>query len=128
MRKVLVSLLLALTALTGAAQTVGEAIYFYRNDGGFNAFFRADIDSITYTTIAGDSTATDVMMVQNIHTPDSTYEIPLNAIDSVSFVNPETIFQPDVIKMDAAMLSYLQAVDGMTLVFSSSMPSIRRSK
>ena len=128
MRKVLVSLLLALTALTGAAQTVGEAIYFYRNDGGFNAFFRADIDSITYTTIAGDSTATDVMMVQNIHTPDSTYEIPLNAIDSVSFVNPETIFQPDVIKMDAAMLSYLQAVDGMTLVFSSSMPSILTSK
>lgn len=128
MRKVLVSLLLALTALTGAAQTVGEAIYFYRNDGGFNAFFRADIDSITYTTIAGDSTATDVIMVQNIHTPDSTYEIPLNAIDSVSFVNPETIFQPDVIKMDAAMLSYLQAVDGMTLVFSSSMPSALRPK
>ena len=56
MRKVLVSLLLALTALTGAAQTVGEAIYFYRNDGGFNAFVRADIDSITYTTIAGDRT------------------------------------------------------------------------
>ena len=43
-------------------------------------------------------------------------------------VNPETIFQPDVIKMDAAMLSYLQAVDGMTLVFSSSMPSSLRPK
>ena len=128
MRKMFVLLLLALTALSGTAQTVGEAIYFYRNDGGFNAFFRADIDSITYTTIASDSTATDVVMVQNIHTPDSTYEIPLNVIDSVSFVNPETILQPDVIKMDATMLSYLQAIDGMTLVFSSSMPSALRPK
>ena len=128
MKKILLSLLLALTASVGTAQTVGDAIYFYRNDGGFNAFFRADIDSITYTTIAGSNSATDGMMVQNIHTPDSTYEIPLSAIDSVSFVNPETILQPDVVRMDESMLSYLQAVDGMTLTFSTTMPSSLRPK
>jgi len=128
MKKILLSLLLALTASVGTAQTVGDAIYFYRNDGGFNAFFRADIDSITYTTIAGSNSATDGMMVQNIHTPDSTYEIPLSAIDSVSFVNPETILQPDVVRMDESMLSYLLAVDGMMLTFSTTMPPSLRPK
>lgn len=128
MKKTLLSFILVLTAITGAAQTVGDAIYFYRNDGGFNAFFRADIDSITFSTIEGDSTNIDGIMVQTIHTPDSAYEIPLSVIDSVSFVNPETILQPDVVRMDESMLSYLQAVDGMTLVFSTTMPSSLRPK
>lgn len=128
MRKVLLSFILALTAITGIAQTVGDAIYFYRNDGGFNAFFRADIDSITFSTIEGDSTNIDGIMVQTIHTPDSAYEIPLSVIDSVSFVNPETILQPDVVRMDESMLSYLQAVDGMTLTFNATMPSSLRPK
>ena len=33
-------ILLAAVALSGMAQTIGEAFYIYRNDGGFNAFFR----------------------------------------------------------------------------------------
>lgn len=128
MKRTLLSFILVLTAITGAAQTVGDAIYFYRNDGGFNAFFRADIDSITFSTIEGDSANIDGVMVQTIHTPDSVYEIPLSVIDSVSFVNPETILQPDVVRMDESMLNYLQAVDGMTLMFNTTMPSSLRPK
>lgn len=128
MKKVFLSLLLVLAATVGFAQTVGDAIYIYRHDGGFNAFFRSDIDSITYSTIAGDSLGSGDIMVQTIHTADSVYEIPLSSIDSVSFVNPETIFQPDVVRMDESMLGFLQAADGMTLTFSSSMPSSLRPR
>ena len=128
MRKQVLSLLLVLTAITATAQTVGDAIYFYRNDGSFNAFFRSDIDSITFSTLVVDSLDADGMMVQSIHTADSIYRIPLATIDSVSFVNPETIFQPDVVKMDDSMLSYLLAADGLVLTFNGTMPARLRPR
>ena len=37
------------------AQTIGEAFYIYRNDGGFNAFFREEVDSISYSNYDVDS-------------------------------------------------------------------------
>lgn len=123
MKKVIVSILLAMTAVMGFAQTVGDAIYFYRNDGDFNAFFRESIDSITYSNYDVDGNYYDDIMTQVVYTADSVYRIPLAAIDSVSFVNPETIYQPDVVLMDENLLQYLQAADGLTLTFSSATPT-----
>lgn len=122
MKKVIVSILLAMTAVMGFAQTVGDAIYFYRNDGDFNAFFRESIDSITYSNYDVDGNYYDDIMTQVVYTADSVYRIPLAAIDSVSFVNPETIYQPNVVLMDEKLLNYLQAADGLSLIFSSTIP------
>lgn len=67
------------------AQGVGEAFYIYRNDGEFNAFFPDEVDSITYSNYDLDSVYYENIVVQAVYTQDSTYRIPLAAIDSVSF-------------------------------------------
>lgn len=84
MKKIFVLLALCLSALSLSAQT-GEAIYFYRNDGGFNAFLRADIDSITYSPLDTSNVQQDDMATQVVWTADSVYRIPLSAIDSMKF-------------------------------------------
>lgn len=117
-----VLLLAAAVVATSFAQTMGDAIYIYRNDGDFNAFFRESIDSITYSNYDANDVYYDDIMTQLVHTEDSVYRIPLAAIDSVSFLNPETIYQPDVVLMDEKLLNYLQAADGLSLIFSSSIP------
>lgn len=122
MKKMLISLLSVLTTLISFAQTVGDAVYVYRNDGDFNAFFRENIDSITYSNYDVDGNNNDDIMTQLIYTKDSVYRIPLAAVDSMSFVNPEIIYQPDVVLMDENMLQYLQTADDLTLTFNSTIP------
>ncbi len=101
-------------------QTISDAIFIYRNDDDFNAFFREEVDSIRY----------DEVMTQVIYTPDSIYRMSLPVIDSISFVQPEVILSNKVIQMDkTGLMDYLIDVDGMTLFFDSNTPkSLRPSK
>lgn len=128
--KCLLACLFALPPMMPAdAQTVGDAFYIYRNDGQFNAFFRDEVDSIAYSYYDADSVYYNDIVTQVIYTPDSIYRIPLAAIDSVGFVQPETILKPNVILMEKAGLSdYLKSVDGMTLFFYPSIPNSLRPK
>lgn len=122
-------LLLAAVTLSGMAQAVGDAFYIYRNDGKFNAFFRDEVDSITYSHYDADSVYYDEMVTQLVHTQDSVYFIPLAAIDSVGFVQPETKLQPNVVEMEKKGLTdYLVSVEGMTLFFKSSIPNDLKPK
>ena len=108
----------SLSASADMASTIGDALYVFRNDGEFNAFLRYEPDSITFTSDT-----------QLVHTPDSTYSIPLAAIDSVSFIQPETRLRPNVILMDeAGQMRYLKTAKDMRLVFSSDMPTKLRPK
>ncbi len=117
----LFALLLSFAATAGlqAQNTASEAIYIYRNDGDFNAFFHKDIDSIVCSSIGLDSTVYAYDVVQEFHTPDSVYRIPLSAIDSVAFSAPQPVLQPNVVRMEENLLDYLTAVDGMRLTFTS---------
>ena len=128
--KCLLACLFALPPMMPAdAQTVGDAFYIYRNDGQFNAFFRDEVDSIAYSYYDADSVYYNDIVTQVIYTPDSIYRIPLAAIDSVGFVQPETILKPNVVLMEKAGLSdYLKSVDGMTLFFYPSIPNSLRPK
>ena len=45
---VLAVLLAVLSVQTASAQTTQDALYIFRNDGKFNAFFYGDIDHIAY--------------------------------------------------------------------------------
>ena len=83
-------LLFAAVTLSGMAQSIGEAFYIYRNDGQFNAFFRDEVLSIEYSNYDVDSVYYDEVVTQVVNTADSVYKIPLAAIDSVGFVQPET--------------------------------------
>lgn len=124
MKRIVLVALLLIVSLSGMGQNIGDAFYIYRNDGQFNAFFRDEVDSIAYSYYDSDSVYYDEIVTQLVYTADSLYRIPLAAIDSVSFVTPETIFQPNVVQMEQkGLMDYLQAVDGMSLLFRTTIPS-----
>ena len=122
MKKAFFSLLMALVALSATAQGVGDAFYIYRNDGQFNAFFRDEVDSIAYSYYDTDSVYYNDIVTQVIYTPDSIYRIPLAAIDSVGFVQPETIYREDAVPLTGDLFDYLISTDSLCLTFSPSIP------
>ena len=128
MKRLYLILLLAAVALSGMAQTVGEAFYIYRNDGQFNAFFRDEVDSIAYSHYDADSVYYDENVTQLVYTADSLYRIPLAAIDSVAFVQPETIVNDDVFLLTAEHSPYIFNADTLQFSMLSSTPSNLRPK
>lgn len=122
MKKTLLSLMMMVIAVTATAQTIGEAFYIYRNDGGFNAFFREEVDSIVYSNYDTDSIYYDDVVTQVVYTPDSIYRIPLAVIDSVGFVQPETIYEEGVKVLDGELFDYVIAVDGMNITMAANTP------
>ena len=122
MKKLYLIVLTVLTTLTATAQTVGEAFYIYRNDGQFNAFFRDEVDSIAYSHYDLDSLYYDENVTQLVYTADSLYRIPLAAIDSVAFVQPETVYKEDVVQLSGNLFDYLISADGLTLTFDALLP------
>lgn len=122
-RRFYLIMLFAVITLSVIAQNIGEAFYIYRNDGQFNAFFRDEVQSIEFSNYDVDGNYYDEIVTQIVNTPDSIYQISLAAIDSVSFVQPETILQSNVVMMDKkGLMDYLIAVDGMSLLFDVSIP------
>lgn len=123
MKKLYLYLLGALLSVAASAQTVGDAFYIYRNDGQFNAFFRDEVDSIHYSCYDLDSVLHDDYITQVIYTPDSTYRIPLEAIDSVGFVQPENVLKKGVISLTGTLRDYLVKYDSIYLYFLDTTPS-----
>lgn len=122
-------LLFAAVTLAGMAQTIGEAFYIYRNDGQFNAFFRDEILSIEYSNYDADSVYYDEIVTQVVNTADSSvYKIPLAAIDSVAFVQPETIVSDDVFPLTAEHSPYISDADTLKFSMLSSTPDALRPK
>ena len=122
-RQLYLIILCVAVTLSGMAQTIGEAFYIYRNDGGFNAFFRDEVDSITYSHYDTDSIFYDEIVTQLVYTADSVYKIPLAAVDSVCFVTPPTVYKKEVTRLDNNLLDYVIGADGLTLKLKPEIPS-----
>lgn len=122
MKKLHIIIICLAIALTATAQTIGDAFYIYRNDAQFNAFFRDEVQSIEYSNYDADGNYYDEIVTQIVNTPDSIYQIPLAAIDSVGFVQPEKEFQPDVMRMDETWLPYVIRITENSITFSPSTP------
>ena len=122
MRKSILFFILMVIAVTSTAQTIGDAFYIYRNDGDFNAFFREEVDSIVYSYYDSDSIYHDDVVTQLVYTPDSVYRIPLAAIDSVGFVQPETKYKDNAVPLTDSLFDYLISSDSLSLTFDSSIP------
>ena len=90
-----------------------DALYIFRNDGTFNAFFYADIIRIGYSNIDTLGVEHDVVVVQEIEALDTLYRIPLSAIDSVAFVTPENKVKADVTVMTSQFTDYIVASLGI---------------
>ena len=86
----MLTLLLSAIAVPADAQQRQDALYIYRNDGRFNAFFYGDIQRICYSKIDTLGIEHDDFVVQEVWALDTVFRIPVDAIDSVSFVTPET--------------------------------------
>ncbi|MBR0272729.1 MAG: hypothetical protein IJQ59_01385 [Bacteroidaceae bacterium] len=108
------------------AQTIedGEAFYIYRNDGDFNGFFYDQVQEMRYSKIDLEGVEHEEYVIQEVLTSDSLYRIPLAAIDSIGFQQPEFKFNPKLRHMDQlGMTEYISAVNGLTLTFQSSLPT-----
>ena len=110
----LLTALLSVTAsLPLAAQQAQDALYIFRNDGQFNAFFWGDIERIDYSRVDTFGIERHDYVVQEIYALDSIFRIPLSAIDSVSFVTPETKYKKDVVRPDKTIADYIVASDSL---------------
>ena len=91
-----------------------NALYIFRNDGVFNAFFYADIDKIEYSKIDTLGVEQADYVVQEVYALDSCFRIPVSAIDSVAFVTPNNIVKADVVCPDKTMTDYIIASDSIS--------------
>lgn len=121
-------LILLSVSLHSMAQNIGEVLYVYRNDGQFNAFFREEVQSIGYSQLGIDGTWNEGAVTQLITTADSVYQIPLAVIDSISFVQPETIINADVFPLTSEHSAYISNADTLQFTMSSTTPSELRPK
>lgn len=112
------------TSMTVQAQDAPEAFYIYQNDNHFDGFFYDKVLQMNYSKFDTLGIEHDDYVSQEIVTADSTYRIMLSAIDSIGFVQPEIIYNPKLRNLDdEGMTGYLVSRDGLTLTFSSDMPS-----
>ena len=111
--------LLFALALPSQAQ---QAFYIYRNDGTIHTFFTVDIDSMACSTLDVDSVVHADFVVQEVYTPDSVYRIPMESIDSVAFVTPETKYCPGVKVLEGELKGYVVGRDSLTLLFRADTP------
>lgn len=130
-RLLIITLLALMSASNVQSQTIenGDAFYIYRNDGDFDGFFFDQVEEMRYSKLDLNGVEQADFVVQEVVTPDSIYRIPIAAIDSIGFVQPEIKFNPKVRHMDfLGMTDYVTAVDDMTLTFKSSMPTSLKPK
>lgn len=123
MKRIYILLLTCLSGLICFAQSpTNDALYIYRNDGKFNAFYYSEIDSITTCKLDEFGNEYDEYKSQIVWTQDSAYWIPLEVIDSVSLCKPINKYAYGVRKIDE-LLPYITDIDGMTLNLSPMTPS-----
>ena len=104
-KQLLAMLIMLLTGQTLHAQ---DAFFIYRNDGDFNGFFYDDVVSMQYSKLDLDSVEHDEYVVQEVALADTIYRIPLCAIDSIGFQQPEVVFNPRMKDIDAlGMIPYM---------------------
>ena len=121
MRKLILTFVLGTLCLGAFSQ---EAFYIYRNDGDFNGFFYDEVVEMRQSKIGVDSIEYDRWVTQEVVLADTIYRIPLAAIDSIGFQQPEIIFNPQLRHMDLLeMTPYVTARDSQTLTFSNELPT-----
>ena len=116
--------LLAVGMMPANAQVAQDALYIFRNDGKFNAFFFDDIERFEYSKIDTLGVEHDDYVVQEVYALDSIFRIPVSAIDSIAFVTPETVYKSDVIKANPLISNYVVASDSASWIrLSANVPT-----
>lgn len=111
--KIIIGLLLAAIGLPASAQRAQDALYIFRNDGQFNAFFWGDIQRFAYSKVDTIGVEHDDYVVQEVYALDSVFRIPVSAIDSIAFVTPENKVKSDVFQPGSQIGDYIVASDSL---------------
>ena len=91
-----------------------DAFYVYRNDGDFNGFFYDEVVRMGFSKTDLEGVEHEEYVIKEIETADSLYRIPLCAIDSIGFQQPEIKINPNVrILSRCGLLEYLIEVNDM---------------
>lgn len=108
-----------------AQESMEDAFYIYRNDGGFNGFLFSEVERMEFSKVDTAGVTQYDYVVQEIQTADSLYRIPISAIDSVSFTTPKTVYKADVAATtESELWDYVIGSDSLSrLVLSASMPA-----
>lgn len=122
MKHSLLTILFGMMTITGFAQSTGEIMYVYRNDGEVNTFLRSEVQEFSFSRVDTDGNEYEDIVSQLIATADSTYYIPLAAIDSIGFVTPATVLQPGVSDLAPTLASYVVEAGEQMLILSGSTP------
>ena len=123
MKKIIVLITVIMSFCCSFAQQNSNAIYVYRNDGKFNAYFSEEVDSMRYSSLDLDSIEHEDYVVQEIWTRDSIYRIPLSVIDSISVKVPEKKYSNNVVRLDSDYIPYIESVSGLNIVFTKDLPA-----
>lgn len=115
-------LFVVLMLAAGQAMQAQDAFYIYRNDGDFDGFFFDEVKRIGYSKFDLDSVEHDVYVVQEIELEDSIYRIPLSAIDSVGFQQPEIRLKPKVKLVRDGLLPYIVSASNTKVILSEDVP------
>lgn len=111
-------LILVLCTLSLSPLFSQEAFYIYRNDGDFNGFFYDEVQEMRYSKFALDSTEYEQYVTCEVVLADTIYRIPLAAIDSIGFQQPEIKFKPKVKFVEREGLSpYINQVSEYSVKF-----------
>lgn len=105
------------------AEHAGSVFYVYRNDGDFNGFFYDQVESIAYSNVGIDGKQRPYQVVQEISTADSLYRIPLVAVDSLGFIQPQAIMNSSVFTFTSDHSSYILQADTETFTLKKSTPA-----
>lgn len=121
MKKVLLFILSIVLTCSLKAQ---DHVVIYRNDGQINLFLKDEIDSISSSPIGLDGAIVHSKdhIVQEIHTRDSIYRIPLANIDSISSVVPESKLRNNVITYDNGITPFVTKLEQKSFVLLSITP------
>ena len=116
MRRVLVAISFWLLAI--GFINAQEAFYIYRNDGDFNGFFYDEVLEMRYSQLSIDSVENERYVTYEVVLADTIHRIPLAAIDSIGFQQPEVKFNPRVKFVEREGLSqYITQVDDSKVIF-----------
>jgi|GEM_PF-2059323 len=101
-----------------------DAFYIYRNDGDFNGFFYDEVIEIRQSKIGVDSLEYEQWVTQEVVLEDTIYRIPLAAIDSIGFQQPEIKFNPKVRFMERDGYSkYFKYQHNGAIILSKDLPA-----
>ena len=113
---------MALMSLTGYAQETGDVVCVCKTNGEVLSFFREEIKEMSYSYEDTLGVTHDEIASQLITLEDSVYTIPLDQIDSISFVIPPTVLKPGVNDLAPSLSQYVVDSKELTLYLSGSTP------